>query len=527
MNRLLLLISILFTTAISPAADTLIVVKDEQGRERFETWYRLTPMLPEKPYTKYSLYWDYSDRISGNAALYYEQAYSESVQVASRRIHNNSYELLSKIWDKAVDDPPLDKAFLVQNTFPYIQMSNKTEDEKHNFTYGYYATTWDYSQTEYFEDFESHLDETRDFVDQYNEVFRLMERGSRCDHFDFGISLSSDFITELPSTIQHIRELARLLAVKIRLEIAEGKYEEAVKSIRTGMEMAKHLGDQPPLICPLVGIAIHGIVHAQLMELLERKDSPNLYWAMSNRPNPYFNFAQSVQAEKTFLYQIFPLLKKTIENTDLLSDAEWELFCKQADNMISEESQHAPQGAQIPEISVEIVYPEAKKWLVKQGKTESEINAISKEKAVGLHAVGDIQIVWGNCFSTVYLPIWEITEDSEKDKQLFYRESLEGLSPYAKFLGLQIYPPIDAGKNAFRRVQVQTDGVRISQAIRMYMAENDGKLPTKLDDIKNVTVPCVDPYTGKPYRYRLENGVGIIDIPEHTYPLKIYFEPQK
>lgn len=544
MKKLLLLVLFFFTTSFCPAAVVLEMVEDAQGNKRFETRYKLTPKEPDKPYTKYSLYWDYTERSTGNAALFYEQAFSEMMMVESRQTQNNARSLLSKIWDKTVNDPPLEKAFLVDISIPSLGISKITPDmssekiaeiQKETFVHGSSYSTWDYSQPAYFDDFESHLDETRKLVEQYGEVFRLMEHGSRCNHCDLGISYhnpTADFAPEFAPTLQHVRSLARILTVKIRLEIAEGKYEDAVKSTRIGMEMAKHIGDQPTLICPLVGIAIHGIMHANLMELLDRPDSPNLYWAVSNRPNPYFNFAQSVQAEKAMLYQMFPLLKKAVENSDSLSNAEWELFCKQADEMIKgiigEETQDAPpqKNGQSPilVINVETVYPDAKKWLSEQGKTEQEINAMSKEKVVGLHTVNDFQFVFGDYFNAIYLPIWEIPNEPDKDKPMFYRKSLEGLSPYAKLIGGQFYPAIDAGKQAFRRVQLQNDTLRISQAIRIYMAENGGKLPPKLEDIKSVTVPCVDPYTGKAFRYRLENGVGIIDVPEHHYPLTVYFE---
>jgi hypothetical protein len=44
--------------------------------------------------------------------------------------------------------------------------------------------------------------------------------------------------------------------------------------------------------------------------------------------------------------------------------------------------------------------------------------------------------------------------------------------------------------------------LRHIEAIRLYVAEHQGKLPEKLSDI---TVPLpVDPFTGKPFRYVLD-----------------------
>jgi len=535
MKNLLLFFTLL--TLASPlygAAVVLEPIKDEQGRDRFETRYKITPMPLEQPYLKYSLYWDYADRLSGNAAVYYELAYSQMRQVEMSHLYNNARDLLTKIWNKAAGDQPVDKAFLAEITIP--SFGTKNDDEKSRFIYGHYASVWDYTQLAYFEDFESRLDEVKKLIEQYDEVFKLLELGGRCEVYDLGFSYrESSFIPgDVYSPLQNLRALARLLQVKIWLEIHEGRYEDAVKSARVGMEMAKHIGDQPTLVCPLVGIAIHGIMHAALMELLDRPDSPNLYWAVTNRPNPYFNFGQSVQAEKAMLYQMFPLLKKATDDPDSFSEEQWKLLCQQADLMIQdflqEEVENAPPDVQFPVISVETAYPNAREWLKQQGKiqgkTDGEIDAMSKEKVVGLQMVREIQVLWGDHYNAVYLPIWEhLKDDPERDEPFFFRQSLTHWSPYARILGGRFTPAIDMGRKAFRRVQLQNDTLRISQALRIYMAEHDGKLPEKLEDIKSVPVPRIDPYTGNPFRYRLENGVGIIEVPEHNYPLTIYFEP--
>ena len=248
-----------------------------------------------------------------------------------------------------------------------------------------------------------------------------------------------------------------------------------------------------------------------------------------------------VEGMGTYLKRVGCLLKDFGEHVETLTGQliekslqraeEWRLLFQQADKMIQEafdeEKKYVSQGTlegpiEHPEISVETAYPHAKEWLAQQGKTDEEIAAMSKEKVVGLQMVHDVEIAWGNQFNAIYLPIWERANWDEIEQ--FYKRLLK-TSPYACYFGNSIVPAIEAGRNAFRRVQLQNDTLRISQALRISMAENAGKLPETLSDIKSVPVPMIDPYTGKPFRYRLENGVGIIEVPEHTYPLTVYFEP--
>jgi hypothetical protein len=54
-------------------------------------------------------------------------------------------------------------------------------------------------------------------------------------------------------------------------------------------------------------------------------------------------------------------------------------------------------------------------------------------------------------------------------------------------------------------VDRQIAALRCVEAIRLYAAAHDGKLPAKLADITEVPVP-VDPVNGKEFDYKLKEG---------------------
>jgi hypothetical protein len=58
------------------------------------------------------------------------------------------------------------------------------------------------------------------------------------------------------------------------------------------------------------------------------------------------------------------------------------------------------------------------------------------------------------------------------------------------------------------RLQQYISQLQAVEAVRAYAAENEGKLPASLEAIK-LPLP-VDPVTGKPFIYEVENGVAII-----------------
>jgi hypothetical protein len=63
-------------------------------------------------------------------------------------------------------------------------------------------------------------------------------------------------------------------------------------------------------------------------------------------------------------------------------------------------------------------------------------------------------------------------------------------------------------KRAQARIDQRIALLRHVEALRMYAADNDGKLPTKLDEVK-VPLP-VDPVTGKPFLYEVSGGTALI-----------------
>src|SRR5207248_8161279 len=63
-------------------------------------------------------------------------------------------------------------------------------------------------------------------------------------------------------------------------------------------------------------------------------------------------------------------------------------------------------------------------------------------------------------------------------------------------------------KRAQARIDQRIALLRHVEALRMYAADNDGKLPAKLDEVK-VPLP-VDPVTGKPFLYEVSGGTALI-----------------
>ena len=125
--------------------------------------------------------------------------------------------------------------------------------------------------------------EARKYIDQWSNVFEQLKFAARRQTCNWNYTLPEQkeeaIELRLPD-LQVMRNWARLQAIKVRVEIAEHKYDEAVQTIETGIAFGQHVGEGPVVINTLVGVACAEVMLGGVEELIAQPDSPNLYWAL-------------------------------------------------------------------------------------------------------------------------------------------------------------------------------------------------------------------------------------------------------
>ena len=141
---------------------------------------------------------------------------------------------------------------------------------------------------------------------------RLKEAGraARMETCDWQLPVRGDkpWAIMLPE-VQGIRWIARLLMLRVRLAIADGRFDDALYDLQTSFAMARHVGQGPTLVNGLVGIAISGITFQELEGLMRAPNAPNLYWAIMGLPRPWIDLRPGMDAESHFIDFSFPKLK--------------------------------------------------------------------------------------------------------------------------------------------------------------------------------------------------------------------------
>jgi tetratricopeptide (TPR) repeat protein len=92
------------------------------------------------------------------------------------------------------------------------------------------------------------------------------------------------------------RQFAFILDVQAKLQIAQGRYDQAKETLKTSLTMAKHLGDAPTLVQEMVGIAIAAINQSRMEQWIQ-SDAPSLYWALEDLPQPLVDVNKAIKIE--------------------------------------------------------------------------------------------------------------------------------------------------------------------------------------------------------------------------------------
>jgi hypothetical protein len=407
----------------------------------------LRPAAAPSPALKYQLLPELKDQSPGNAALVYYRAFSPELWVYMRQ---------PKMWEKitaALQTPLRDMHRL-------------------------------------------DLDWVQD-----RGMLREADRGARRAYVDWEMTerLRKEGIGLLLPDVQGLREIGMLLAVRARLEIADGNYDKALYTLQTGFALARHIGDGPTLIHSLVGLAIAQQMLAQLEELLQQPWAPNLYWALTTLPRPFADLRKGLQGEKLSLYGTLPVVRD-LEGGPLTSRQQ-ETLLKALGGGVDSMFGHgaAPTEAErLMAVALALrAYPEAKQALIAEGRRREEVEALPALQVVLLHSLHQYRRLQDDLFKWYGLPYWEaIPHLRQADREIRdTRRRLEG------FPFIDLLPAINKVVYAAASADRHIAALRCVEAVRLYAAAHDGKLPAALGDITEVPIP-VDPMTGQAFAYQ-------------------------
>jgi hypothetical protein len=296
------------------------------------------------------------------------------------------------------------------------------------------------------------------------------------------------------------------------MSIADGNYDQAISDLQTGYVLGHYIGEGPTLIHCLVGVAIGRLMNEQVEFLVSQPESPNLYWALADLPDPYVNTRRAFRFEWSILYLSYPQLQDLTRRK--LSPPECEELIVEffkAKQVISGDEDAKPDWQERLQLAAmaAAIYPKAKPYVIERyGISPEEADDWPVQQISLIYSLDRFAHWRDNMFKWFAIPYWQArkgTAQAERDLEKIHGDIHEG-GPFTALL-----PSLARAQFLFGTLPRQTGALRCIEAIRMQAAK-DGRWPGSVDEITVVPLP-IDPITGEPYRINFEDDTITIDMP--------------
>lgn len=366
------------------------------------------------------------------------------------------------------------------------------------------------------------LEEAGRVVDTFVDALDELRFGARRGRCEWDLPIESEGISLRLDGMSHLRTLVRVLNLKMGRQVAQGRYADAIDTARTGLAVAQHLNEGPTLIHSLIGLAAGQLMLSRLEELAASPKAPSLYWAATSLPRPFLDMRSAMHWESDILLREFPILRRvrgalTEKEQRELTEQLMRFFTQLMDRPVG--PPEAWQSRLALTAFAATSYPRAKRYLVEQGRSAQEVEAMPALQVVAIHSLDVFEELRDDVFKWFYVPYPQAQKGFEEASRYLHtvgREK-EGI-PFASTL----LPAVGAAYGAGARTDRAIAALRTIEAIRIYAAGHDRRLPASLADITEVPVP-LDPATGEPFRYRVEGDTAVLDAPP-LYSRQVVYE---
>ncbi len=368
---------------------------------------------------------------------------------------------------------------------------------------------------------EDSLDEIKKWLSNYEHVYNELRIAATRERHDVDLRLRdlkglAAIQFRLPDT-QRMRELARILQLRARIEIVEGRFDDAIETIRVGYRLADASAETPTLINDLVGIAIGSIMTQEVLRMAAHPDAPNMYWAVSTLPHPVVDMRDGLDWESGVPWQIFPFLRDP-ETADRSADAWRKLVMDTYMNMHHLTGDYSGKPGPMGQLAATAMmmksYPIAKKALIAGGMDSTKVESMPVGQVIAIHTSRSLTYVYDETFKWMYLGSSDVHERMKATARQLIDEGHFGnsnKSTGALPIAGVLLPAMSQAWYASVRLEREIAALRVIEAIRMHCAEHGNTLPTSLEEITVVPVPN-DPLFEKAFDYRVDGDRAVLTL---------------
>lgn len=286
-----------------------------------------------------------------------------------------------------------------------------------------------------------------------------------------------------------LQVLARALRVRLRAEVAERRYPDAIVSAQTMLALARHLGEHPSEVGGLMGMSVAHLALVTVRELVQQPGCPNLYWALTDLPGPVVDLRRGVQGRRAALASDLASLRGDAAMTDAELES-WVSRLSGSINFAREQAGRPPRNVrgQFRALAGNSEYVRtARRRLTEAGVARDILSALPPAQVIALDAKRQFEIAQDERIKLLSIPLWQTAPAG-----IHADEDGQGLLDV-------LLPNIGRLRQAQAALEQEVAVLRHIEALRLHAAGVAGRLPAKLTDL-SVPLPN-DPANGKPLVY--------------------------
>jgi hypothetical protein len=314
----------------------------------------------------------------------------------------------------------------------------------------------------------------------------------------------NDRLGDVPGELGQLQVLAAALRVRLRAEVAGRRFDDAIRAAKTMFALSRHMGEHGTEVANLIGLWAAHLTLGGLEEMVQQPGCPNLYWALTDLPWPLVDLRKGIQGEHARVAGELRLLRDDAP----MSESDIETFVSHLAGVLSfvrEQEGKAPHNlrgrwqGRLRAFAGDVDrLRAARRRLVEAGCAEALVRGLPPSQLILLDERREFEVQRDERTKLLGLRLWQV--DSLAGG---LQEEGGGNGLFADLLPktIELY-------RARAQLERQIALLRHVEALRLYAAGHDGKLPARLCDI-SVPLPD-DPFTGKPFDYTVEGTTAHI-----------------
>ena len=356
------------------------------------------------------------------------------------------------------------------------------------------------------------LDQLKNASEMFDSyVQNHLRRATLCREADWGIAAEDlkgmEAIGFLLPSVQSSRDMIRALLLQHRLALIEDRFGDAVDRLRMAYQLAHNFNEMGFLVSSLVAASGIGMVNDAVLLFTSTDDSPNLYWALAELPDPVVDLRKSGRLDSSLSVRLFPELIDI--ETKVLSEEQWNDLLLKYLRRSKELEQMVSGKVPIPSAMVVALaqYTSAKARLLERGYEKQQVESMPVAQVILIDAAMDLKYFSEMNERSWYLPKSEAKRFDDLWEAEVERETLK-MRAGAVVVGLMA-PSSSTIRAAAFRSQANVNLLMAIESLRNHAAIH-GRFPKTLAELD---LPVRDnPMTDKPFDYSLQNGTAVITL---------------